>query len=128
MRKKIVSLVACWVVVVVTSACTCGTSYIEARDQRAADEIRAAKEQAEPILVAIDRYDDEHGHLPQQMESLLPTYLPAIPKTVAGQEFRYELHHIDGYYLCFDVVSKPSVGCCYYHRLEFWDCSMRAAH
>ena len=124
MRSKILLLGPCWVIMMVTLACTWTTSYVEAQNRGSAAEINANQELAEPILLAIERYEEEHGYLPEGLSSLLPTYLSAIPKTVKGQDFRYELHDIDRYYLCFDVLTKPSVGCCYYGSLDFWDCSM----
>ncbi len=128
MTSKILLLVPCWVIMMVTLACTWTTSYIEAQNRRAAAEIDANEELADPILSAIEKYEEDHGHPPGGLSSILPTYLGAIPKTVTGQDFRYELHDIDRYYLCFDVLSKPSVGCCYYGRLESWDCSIKAVH
>lgn len=128
MRSKILLLLPFWVIMVVTLACTRTTSYIEAQNRRAAAEIGANEELAAPVLSAIERYEEDHGHLPAELTSILPTYLSAIPKTVTGEDFRYHVDDMDHYYLCVDVLSKPSVGCCYYGRLESWDCSMKAVH
>jgi len=123
MRRKILVLVFCWIIVIVPLACTWTRSYVEAQSQRAATEIDANQELADPVLSAINGYEEEQGYLPEQLSYLLPTYLSAIPKTVGGQDFEYYLDDINGYYLCFDVLSKPCLGCCYYGRLDFWDCS-----
>jgi hypothetical protein len=123
MTMRGMSIAFCCLVSLVAVNCR-DVADIERESERAAAEINANEGLAEPILMAIERYDEEHGHPPEELSSLLPAYLSAIPKTVGGQDFRYELNDIDRYYLCFDVLSKPSVGCCYYGRLDFWDCSM----
>ena len=81
----------------------------------------ANQERSEPIIQAIKSYEQDHGQFPEELGVLVPTYLTAIPRTTTGDEFRYRLHKVDGYYLCF-YLSRSS-GCCYYQRLDVWDCT-----
>ena len=127
MITKAMSITFCCLLSLVAVNCR-DAAEVERENERAADEISANEELGEPIVVAIERYEEEHGYPPEELSKLLPTYLSAIPMTVVSQDFRYHLDDMDHYYLCFDVLSKPSVGCCYYGRLESWDCSMKAVH
>lgn len=124
MTGKAMSIAFCCLLSLVAVSCRDVTD-IERENERKAAEIDANEELADPILIAIERYEEDHGYRPEELSSLLPAYLSAIPITVGGQDFRYELDDIDRYYLCFDVLGKPSVGCCYGSRLEFWDCSIK---
>jgi hypothetical protein len=127
MTVKGMAIAFCCLVALVAVNCR-DAGDIERQGERAAAEISANERLAGPVLMAIGRYEADHGCATDDLGSLVPAYLAAIPKTVGSQGFRYELHDIDRYYLCFDVLSDPTVGCCYYGRLESWDCSMRATH
>jgi hypothetical protein len=111
MRAKKELLRATCFLVLVTSACM-STADINTTNQ----------ERAGPIIQAISSYEQDHRQLPEQLSVLVPTYLPELPLTTAEQDFTYILHHLDGYYLCFSF-RHSNAGCCYYHRLELWDCT-----
>jgi hypothetical protein len=117
---------SCGFVILAVSACT--IADIEHRNERAALEIGANKEQANEIIQAIDSYKQDHDGFPESLDVLVPTYLSEIARTITGQDFVYEVHDLQGYYLCFDPTSKSNVRCCYHRRLEIWDCSMGVPH
>jgi len=43
------------------------------------------------ILAAIDKYGRTTGYYPPTLQALVPTYLTAVPKTDAGQDFYYDV-------------------------------------
>ncbi len=88
----------------------------------AQEEINLNIERGNPIVGAIDKYKQDHRELPKELQALLPTYLPSLPKTIREQDFAYKLDELEGYYLCFDVPASTKSGCCYNARLAFWDC------
>jgi hypothetical protein len=54
------------------------------------DAAERTKDQARPLIEAIERYRTTNGHLPATLIDLTPTFLPAIPTPEAGRpEFRY---------------------------------------
>jgi hypothetical protein len=101
--------------ILITSACM--------SREKANEVMIANQEKAVDIIEAIENYERDHGQLPEKLDVLVPAYLPEIPETMRGQSFDYVLHNIDGYYLCFDVTRRENLGCCYYYRIERWDCS-----
>jgi hypothetical protein len=108
------------------SACMTWADLERQREQAhegAGHEIRSNTEVANSIVNAIDHFELDEGQLPLQLEALVPDYLTSIPKTTDGGTFGYAVDSLDGYYLCFDVVSLPNLGCCYNDRLQLWDCS-----
>ena len=89
------------------------------------------------LIHAIDRYHADHGMFPVQLDSLVPTYLPAMPKTTRNRDFAYHAFHDsdrgDDYELCFfDDPKRVSrdYGCCYMHffdnppHYDGWDCTV----
>ena len=42
------------------------------------------------ILAAIDQYGRSVGYYPPSLQALVPTYLPAVPKTDSGQDFVFD--------------------------------------
>ena len=127
MTVKGVAIAFCCLVALVAVNCR-DVGDIERQGERAAAEISANERLAGPVLMAIGRYEEDHGCASEDLSGLVPTYLAAIPKTVGGQDFRFYLDDKGRYYLCFDVLSDPTVGCCYYGRLQSWDCSMKVSH
>lgn len=78
---------------------------------------------AATIVAAIKQYEKTKGHLPETLDELAPNYLAEIPVDVDGNAFSYRLDRLEGYYLCFDAPQFERAGCCYYGRLEIWDCT-----
>jgi len=79
-------------------------------------------ERGNVIVGAINHYQEDHGSLPEQLDILVPDYLPEIPRTITGGSYEFILSSIDIYMLCFDVPGA-NPGCCYLRRHEAWDCS-----
>lgn len=103
-------------------ACTWFCILLSLSCTSSADEIKASQERGSGIVQAIERYELDHGHLPEQLAALTPEYLAIVPKSADDKDFIYKPDRLDGYYLCFDVSSKRNLGCCYNDRLRFWDC------
>jgi hypothetical protein len=91
-------------------------------------EVQITEQQARPVISAIHRYQQDHNQWPKQLDTLVPTYLPSIPKAAKDISFSYRTNDVDGYLLCYPYRSvsrdsqKPGP-CCYDRRLDFWDCS-----
>ncbi len=54
---------------------------------------RLAERNAVPVIVAIDRFEAEHGRYPESLEQLIPVYINAIPSatfTVGCRRFTYK--------------------------------------
>jgi hypothetical protein len=102
--------------------CGCLLPLLTSGCRSTADEINANIDRGNPIVQAIAKYRQDHGEFPQQLDMLIPIYLPEIPQTTRGESFEYKLDRLQGYYLCFDVFTKRNFGCCYNKRLDFWDC------
>ena len=89
------------------------------------EEIESGQSRAEPILAAIERYRQDNGVYPALLQELVPGYIGAIPKTVTGRNYEYQLDtSAGGYMLCYQLASQKRVTCCYLPGLSFWDCSM----
>jgi hypothetical protein len=110
-------MIFCYLLILITSACTIPVN-----------EIRANQERAGKIIKAINSYEQDQGQFPAQLDFLVPTYLSQVPKTITGHDFIYQLDNLDGYYLSFYVKSQQNLGCSYIYRLENWDCSFGDPH
>ena len=82
----------------------------------------ANRERGVEIVEALDRYKQDNGRFPEELGVLVPTYLVEVPETTRGESFDYEPDELEGYYLCFYLNRRKTIGCCYNDRLEFWDC------
>jgi hypothetical protein len=54
--------------------------------------MQVAQRRAAPVILAVRRYNSEHGHYPKTLDELVPTYLPSIPRggfTLISRHFRY---------------------------------------
>jgi len=84
---------------------------------------KADIETGDKIVQAINEFEKDKGHLPSELSQIVPKYLPQIPQTTSGGEFRYWLLKLDGgFTLCFSGP-RDNRGCCYFPELQFWDCS-----
>jgi len=50
----------------------------------------ADRQKMNQILVAIDGYGRATGYYPPSLAALVPTYLPSVPKTDAGEDFLFD--------------------------------------
>jgi hypothetical protein len=128
MRTRCEFLVLFLLLLPLSAACRTWDDLEGDRDQareKAGDEVSANIGRASAIIAAIDAYEEMEGRLPQQLATLVPTYLSDIPSTATGGSFTYERDDRfgQGYYLCFDVSVTQHPGCCYHRRLMVWDCS-----
>ncbi|NIN63944.1 MAG: hypothetical protein GTO63_04350 [Anaerolineae bacterium] len=117
----------CCLLVLLATACTTWVDKREAEakaSRLAVAEIQANRQRASSIIVAIEAYERDHRQLPDELGALVPTYLSHVPDTTAGENYGYWLEEFEGYYLCFGLVSKPDLHCCYSYRSKGWDCSM----
>jgi len=88
------------------------------------DEISINEGRAEPILKAIARYQQDHnGQFPGQLQVLVPGYIDEVPVSFGGSHFEYWPSDIDGYLLCFDLITRRNHSCCYLQGHNTWDCS-----
>ena len=78
---------------------------------------------AEPILIALEEHNSNHGRYPDNLNDLIPIFLSEVPKTINGKEFEYSLDKVDRYMFCFNRYEPNLSGCCYYRYLETWDCT-----
>lgn len=90
-------------------------------DVESYEEGQITQERAEQIILAVDKYAQDHDQPPHQLDVLVPAYLKEIPKTAKGQSFDYRLCVVDGYDLCYHYRNRAI--CCYIPRLESWDCT-----
>ncbi len=114
--KNIVLLWCCLIAAFLTSCVNA-----DASEENKVNQVRAAT-----IIAAIDKYSQDHLQLPDRLDLLTPLYISELPKTTRGIDFSYRLDSLEGYYLCFGEGSKRSAkdfGCCFYHRLNLWDCT-----
>lgn len=81
------------------------------------------KQTGDQIVAALDRYAVDHGDWPGQLELLMPTYLPALPKTSRNEDFQYRaVWWSDRFMLCFGQGARH-YGCCLTQRFKEWDCT-----
>jgi hypothetical protein len=113
--RKINLLLSCLILALCVSACT--------TDGIVNETIRINQERANEIISALTRYQQVYGQFPDQLASLVPTYLKQMPVTLSGQGFEYTLDTLEGYYLTFHTDDNGNVGCGYNQRLKGWDCS-----
>lgn len=119
-------LILCFLCVIL-AACT----FPNTASSNQADKVEASK-----IIDAIGRYYTDHGEFPTQLNVLVPTYLPALPKTTRNNDFAYRTFHDsdrgNDYELCFLGGPKRDAseyGCCYMHVFDNppyydgWDCT-----
>ena len=63
---------------------------LEAPDAASAGPTVNENQKLEQISVAIDQYGRSVGYYPPSLQALVPTYLPAVPKTDSGQDFVFD--------------------------------------
>lgn len=54
--------------------------------------IKLAQRRAAPVILAVRRYNSEHGHYPKTLDELVPAYLPSVPRagfTLLSRHFGY---------------------------------------
>lgn len=83
----------------------------------------ANKKTAGPIISALEKYFQDNQHFPLQLEDLVPQYLSDVPESAEGFEFFYRPDKTVEYYLCFEISSGKTPGCCYIPQHEVWDCT-----
>lgn len=84
---------------------------------------RINQDRARAYIVALAQYHAIHGEFPRTLDALHPA-MDAIPRTTLGEPFTYYSERTTEYLLCFGNAS--SVGCCYHHYLDIWDCTGQA--
>ena len=119
-NKRALILLCC---IVALSTARCHVLDREGTRERWREEVLANQEKADEIIRALTEYEQQMGRLPRDLEDLVPTYLSAIPETVAGDNYEYDPRQIPGYVLCFDVATYPHRGCCFHEYMCIWDCS-----
>lgn len=79
-------------------------------------DIEANLEFASIVVTAIQKYQADHaGSLPNNLDEASP-YVPALPKNIWGEDFRYEIGGPAGYRIGFGDLW------CSYWSENHWDC------
>ncbi|MEW6403336.1 MAG: hypothetical protein AB1649_16190 [Chloroflexota bacterium] len=81
------------------------------------------------VVRAIEDYYLNEGKYPTSLLDLVPSYLPGLPVSPAGQPFLYRLFEANSplaterYWLSFRVSDQQNLTCTYMRRIEYWDCN-----
>ncbi|MCB9136211.1 MAG: hypothetical protein H6636_12350 [Anaerolineales bacterium] len=80
---------------------------------------------AQPLLGALEQYKTDMGGYPPDLQTLIPAYLPEIPRPAQHWDYTYEVKgNGDGFVLFFQVGRNFDGDYCEYdHEAQLWRCS-----
>jgi hypothetical protein len=74
----------------ILASCRPPPAWVSPREQESNDEMRSAPradlEIGDQIIAALEKYNTDQGHYPQELSELLPRYLPAITPPKFGEK------------------------------------------
>jgi len=109
MFSRVLTLVILWLV----SLASCSSP----------DDQVISQQRAKPLIAALNDYHRQHGHYPQNLDMLVPTYLTELLITTSGAMFEYESLFGADYALYFDVGRRDKPSCSYASFEPTWQCN-----
>ncbi len=114
---------------ILLSTCIClgcllvvSAQLYKARDTPTAAE---GQQKANELIKALERYKNDTGRYPSELDVLVPTYVAAIPKPTWNTQYGYEVQANGAEFIIFfDVgISVDGDYCEYSSQSQSWYCS-----
>ena len=120
MSTKSKLILTCCFIIFIVSACQSKEEMVQKR----VEFIRINEERGSKIVQALNEYEQDHGTVPEQLEELVPTYLPEVPRTSNEEDFIYKMVKVSKsirFSLYFRV--EGTLSCGYNDPFKMWECS-----
>ncbi len=87
--------------------------------------VQEGQERADKLLIALEQYKHDTGNYPSDLDLLVPTYLPTIPRPAWRWSYEYERQSDGEKFVISFMVGKNIDGdyCEYSSLAQTWQCT-----